>query len=106
MKKVKTPFHGIKLFTGIALCIIMTSCNRQANNGDKQNVMKEEKLLPTDSNFEIDQTNNQISGVILPYCKTVGAIFGLELKMVCLNYLGTLYFILMVLKVNQAKVSP
>lgn len=29
------------MFTGIALCIIMTSCNGQANTGDKQNVMKE-----------------------------------------------------------------
>ncbi len=64
MKKEKTPFHGIILFTGIALCIIMTSCSGQANNGDKQNVIKEKKPLPTDSNYEIDRSNNQISGVI------------------------------------------
>ena len=41
MKKEKTPFHGIKLFTGMSLCFILTSCNGQVNNGDKQNVIKE-----------------------------------------------------------------
>ncbi len=64
MKKDKTPIHGIKLFTGIVLCIVIISWNEQANNGDKQNVMKEENPLPTASNFEIDQSKNQISGVI------------------------------------------
>jgi ligand-binding sensor domain-containing protein len=64
MKKDKTAFHRLKLFTGITLCYIMTSCNGQANIGYKQNVIKKDKPLPTDSNFEIDQSNNQISGVI------------------------------------------
>ena len=45
MKKDKTAFHRLKLFTGITLCFIMTSCNGQANNGDKQNVIKEEKTF-------------------------------------------------------------
>jgi ligand-binding sensor domain-containing protein len=58
MKKEKTPFHEIKLFTGIALCFIMTSCNGQANNGDKQNVIKEEKTIQ----FPI--YNKQISDVV------------------------------------------
>ena len=54
MKKSKTPFHGIKLFTGIALYIIITSCNRQANNGDKQNVI-EETIQSPDSIKQISQ---------------------------------------------------
>jgi ligand-binding sensor domain-containing protein len=41
MKKEKTPFQVTKLLTGIALCFILTSCNGQANNGDKQNIIKE-----------------------------------------------------------------
>ncbi len=45
MKKEKAPFHGIKLLTGIALCIIMTSCSGQANNGDKQNIIKEKETI-------------------------------------------------------------
>ncbi|MBK9253903.1 MAG: hypothetical protein IPM42_00295 [Saprospiraceae bacterium] len=58
MKKENTPFYGIKLFTGIALCTIMTSCNGQANNGDKQNVIKQEKPIHF-PNFK-----NQISNVV------------------------------------------
>jgi len=46
MKKEKTPFHVIKLLTGIALCFILTSFNGQANNGDKQNVIKETIQFP------------------------------------------------------------
>ncbi|MBK6903665.1 MAG: hypothetical protein IPH04_12905 [Saprospirales bacterium] len=46
MKKEKTPIHGIKLFTGIALCFILTSCNGQANNDDKQNVIKQTIQFP------------------------------------------------------------
>ena len=41
MKKMKVSFHGIKLFTGIAICFILTSCNGQTNNGDKQHIIKE-----------------------------------------------------------------
>ncbi len=56
MKKEKTPFHGIKLFTGIALCFILTSCNGQATNGDKQNVTKETIQSP--------DSKKQISSVV------------------------------------------
>ena len=56
MKKEKTPFHGIKLFTGIALCFILTSCNGQANHGDKQNVIKETIQSP--------DSKKQISSVV------------------------------------------
>ena len=56
MKIEKTPFHRIRLITGIVLCIIMTSCNGQANNDDKQSVIKQTIQLP---NF-----NNQISDVV------------------------------------------
>ncbi|MBK6905505.1 MAG: hypothetical protein IPH04_22570 [Saprospirales bacterium] len=56
MKKEKTPFHGIKLFTGIALCFILASCNGQANNDDKQNVIKQTIQFPN--------LKEQISGVI------------------------------------------
>jgi ligand-binding sensor domain-containing protein len=56
MKIAKTPFHRIRLITGIVLCIIMTSCNGQANNDDKQSVIKQTIQLP---NF-----NNQISDVV------------------------------------------
>ena len=56
MKKENTPFYGIKLFTGIAFCFFITSCNGQANNSDKQNVIKETIQFP---NF-----NNQISDVV------------------------------------------
>ena len=41
MKKKKAAFLGIDFFTGIALCFILTSFNGQANNGDKQNIIKE-----------------------------------------------------------------
>ncbi len=58
MKKKETPFNRIKLYTGIALCIIMTSWNGHANNGDKQNVIKEEKAI------QFPNLNKQISGVI------------------------------------------
>ncbi|MBK8482976.1 MAG: hypothetical protein IPL31_01105 [Saprospiraceae bacterium] len=54
MKKKNAPFHGIELFTGIALCFILTSCNGQANNGDKQNVTKETIQSP-DSKKQISQ---------------------------------------------------
>ncbi len=46
MKKEKTPFNGIKLFIGIALCMIMTSCNGQVSNGDKQNAIKQTIQFP------------------------------------------------------------
>lgn len=58
MKKEKTPFHGIKLLAGITLCFIMTSCNGQANNGEKQNGLKEEKTI------QFTNPNNQISNVV------------------------------------------
>ncbi len=58
MKKVKTPFYGIKLFTGIALCIIMTSFNGQANNDDKQTVIEEKKTI------QFSNLKNQISQVV------------------------------------------
>jgi ligand-binding sensor domain-containing protein len=54
MKNEKPLFNGIKLFTGIVLCIIMISCNRQANNGDKQNVL-EETIQSPDSIKQISQ---------------------------------------------------
>ncbi len=46
MKKRKTPFYRIKLFTGFALYFIITSCNGQVNNGDKQNVLKQTIQFP------------------------------------------------------------
>jgi ligand-binding sensor domain-containing protein len=58
MKREKTPFRGIRLFTGITLCYIMTSCTGQANNGDKQNVIKEEKAI------QFLNSNKQISDVV------------------------------------------
>ncbi len=58
MKNEKTPFYGIKLFTGIALCFIMTLCNGQANNGDKQNVIEEKKTI------QFPNLKNQISQVV------------------------------------------
>ena len=58
MKKQKTQFYKIKLLTGIALCIIMTSCNGQANNGDKQNETKENEKI------QFPNFNNQISDVV------------------------------------------
>lgn len=56
MKKENTPFCGIKLCAGIALCFFMTSCKGQVNNGENHNAIKETIHFP---NF-----NNQISGVI------------------------------------------
>lgn len=56
MKKEKTPFHRITLITGIAFCFIMTSCNGQANNGDKQNILNGTTQFPN--------LNNQISQVV------------------------------------------
>jgi ligand-binding sensor domain-containing protein len=56
MKKEKTPFHRITVFTGIAFCFIMTSCNGQANNGDKQNMITETTQFPN--------LDNQISQVV------------------------------------------
>jgi ligand-binding sensor domain-containing protein len=58
MKKEKTTFHGIKLFTGIALCFIMTSCNGQANNSDKQIIIKEKEII------QFPNLKNQISQVV------------------------------------------
>jgi ligand-binding sensor domain-containing protein len=46
MKKEKTPFYKFKLFVAIPLCFIMTSFNGQANNGDKQNVIKQTIQFP------------------------------------------------------------
>jgi len=56
MKKEKSPFHLIKLITGITLCFISTSFNGQANNGDKQKVIKETIQSP--------DYNKQISNVV------------------------------------------
>ena len=56
MKKENTPFYGIKLLTGIALCFILASFNGQANNGDKQNVIKETIQSP--------DSKKQISSVV------------------------------------------
>ncbi len=58
MKKEKTPFYGIKLFTGIALYFIMTSCIGQGNNSDKQNVIEEKKTI------HFPNLKNQISQVV------------------------------------------
>ena len=58
MKKHKTQFYKIKLLAGIALCIIMTSCNGQANNGDKQNATKENEKI------QFPNFSNQISDVV------------------------------------------
>ena len=58
MKKQKTKFYKIKLLAGIALCIIMTSCNGQANNGDKQNAIKENEKI------QFPNFSNQISDVV------------------------------------------
>jgi ligand-binding sensor domain-containing protein len=52
MKKPKPPIPVIKLFTGIALCFMLTSCNGQTNNGDQQNVVKETIQTP-DSKMQI-----------------------------------------------------
>jgi ligand-binding sensor domain-containing protein len=41
MKKKKAPLHGIKLFTGIALCFFLTSCTGQTNKGGNQLIIKE-----------------------------------------------------------------
>jgi len=46
MKKGRTPFYKFKLFVAITLSFIMTSCNGQANNGDKQNVIKQTIQFP------------------------------------------------------------
>ncbi len=56
--KVKTSFQGLLLFTGIALCFVITLCNGQAYNDDKQNAIKEKKTIQH-PNF-----SNQISRVV------------------------------------------
>ena len=66
MKKQKTQFYKIKLLAGIALFIIMTSCNGQGNNGDKQNTTIENEKIQF-PNF----------------------IFGLALKVVRISILAT-----------------
>ena len=58
MKKEKTPFYGINLFTGIAFCFFIMSCNGQANNSDKQNIIKEKETI------QFPNFNNQISDVV------------------------------------------
>jgi ligand-binding sensor domain-containing protein len=58
MKKEKTTFHRIKIFIGIALCLIMTSCNGQANNSDIQNIITEKGTI------QFPNFNNQISQVV------------------------------------------
>lgn len=58
MKKEKTPFHEIKLFTGIALCFVMSLCNGQANNRDKQDEVPKKEVI------KFPNLENQISGVI------------------------------------------
>ena len=58
MKKQKTQFYKIKLLAGIALFIIMTSCNGQGNNGDKQNTTIENEKI------QFPNFKNQISDVV------------------------------------------
>jgi len=59
MKKTKILFHKIELLIVIALCFIMTSCNGQEHNRDKQNKIKETKIAALDSNLKESQSNNQ-----------------------------------------------
>jgi hypothetical protein len=87
MKKDKTAFHRLKLFTGITLCYIMTSCNGQANIGYKQNVIKKINLYLLIQILKLTNLTIRLVALYPPYYKTVKAIFGLELKMVRLNYL-------------------
>lgn len=63
MKKKKPPFYGMKLITGLVLCITLTSCQGQSNNGDQQNTTKEKGTIPN-ANLEITPSNDEISGVI------------------------------------------
>ena len=58
MNKQKTPFYKVKLLAGIALCIIMTSCNGQASKGDQQNAIKENEKI------QFPNFKNQISDVV------------------------------------------
>jgi ligand-binding sensor domain-containing protein len=58
MRKKKTPFHRLKLFAGIALCIGMISCNGQANHHDKQDEIPKKEVI------KFPNLENQISGVI------------------------------------------
>jgi hypothetical protein len=58
MKKEKTPIRRILLFTGIALCFVMTLCNGQTNNRDKQNVIPEKKTI------KFPNLEHQISQVV------------------------------------------
>ena len=52
MKKKKAAFHRIKLFTGIALCFILTTCAGQTNKGGNLLIIKETIQSP-DSNKQI-----------------------------------------------------
>lgn len=58
MKKAKTLIHGIRLFTEIALCITISSCNGQANNDDKHIEIEEKKTI------QLPNLKNQISQVV------------------------------------------
>ena len=74
MKKEKILLRGIKLFTAITLCYAMTSCTGQVNNGDNQNITKEEKAI------QYLNSNKQISNVVRTiYQDSKGTIwFGTE----------------------------
>jgi ligand-binding sensor domain-containing protein len=58
MGKEKTPYYGIKLFTGIAFFYFMMSFNGQAKNCVKQNIINQEETI------EFSNLNNQISQVV------------------------------------------
>jgi ligand-binding sensor domain-containing protein len=58
MNKKKTAFYEMKLLIVIALCFMMTSGNGQANNGEKQNIIKEKET------FQFPNFKNQISDVV------------------------------------------
>lgn len=58
MGKEKTPYYGIKFFTGIAFFYFMMSFNGQAKNCVKQNMIKKEETI------EFSNLKNQISQVV------------------------------------------
>ncbi len=58
MKKEKTPTHRILLFTGIALCFVITLCNGQTNHRNKLNGIQDKKTI------KFPNLENQISNVI------------------------------------------
>ena len=58
IEKVKTPFNRLLLFTGIALCFVITLCNGQTNHRNKQNGIPDKKTII------FPNLENQISNVI------------------------------------------